>query len=193
MRKDAVFVPERRACVQATLFPESAGPRSVIDCWEASLARGGAPMALKLQRPLPDEALGIVAKGKKKDSPSALAGQHTLDWHGRVVSLSYGRGVAVRVSQWPATFSHREKGRGGGHLRLGPRLRSRVDEAHMTFSGALGLRMRAKRVADMDDGHVDEIEQRSVRAGFPKYARLCQLLGDLDQTIDFRHRVVPPQ
>jgi hypothetical protein len=68
-------------------------------------------MAPMLQRPLPDEALGIVAKGKKKDSPFALAGQHTLDWHGRAVSLSYGRGVAVRVSQWPANFSRREKGR----------------------------------------------------------------------------------
>ena len=44
-------------------------------------------MALKLQRPLPDEALGI-AKGEKEDGPSALAGQHTLDWHGRAVPLS---------------------------------------------------------------------------------------------------------
>src|SRR5277367_6699893 len=133
-------------------------------------------MAPMLQRPLPDEALGIVAKGKKKNSPSDLAGQHTLDWRGRAVPLSCGRGVGVRVSRearprlghgslvrrarspsgrtgvlsdalWRVNFSHREKGRGGGHLRLGPRLRSRVDEAHMTFSGALGLRMRAKRVA----------------------------------------------
>ena len=31
-------------------------------------------MALKLQRPLNDEALGIVAKGEKEDGPSALAG-----------------------------------------------------------------------------------------------------------------------
>ena len=31
-------------------------------------------MAVKLQRPLPDEALGIVAKGEKEDGPSALAG-----------------------------------------------------------------------------------------------------------------------
>ena len=45
-------------------------------------------MAVKLQRPLPDEALGIVAKGEKEDGPSALAGQHTLDWHGRAVPLS---------------------------------------------------------------------------------------------------------
>ena len=45
-------------------------------------------MAVKLQRPLPDEAVGIVAKGEKEDGPSALAGQHTLDWHGRAVPLS---------------------------------------------------------------------------------------------------------
>src|SRR6202020_3393370 len=32
------------------------------------------PMALKLQRPLPDGAVGIVAKGEKEDGPSALAG-----------------------------------------------------------------------------------------------------------------------
>jgi hypothetical protein len=29
-------------------------------------------MAVKLQRPLPDEALGIVAKGEEEDGPSAL-------------------------------------------------------------------------------------------------------------------------
>jgi hypothetical protein len=32
----------------------------------------------------------------------------------------------------------------------------------------------------MDDGHVDEIEQRSVGAGFPKGASFPQFLGDLD-------------
>ena len=32
------------------------------------------PVALKLQRPLPDEALSIVAKGEKEDGPPALAG-----------------------------------------------------------------------------------------------------------------------
>ena len=32
------------------------------------------PIALKLQRPLPDEALSIVAKGEKEDGPPALAG-----------------------------------------------------------------------------------------------------------------------
>ena len=49
-------------------------------------------MALKLQRPLPDEALGIVARCEKEGGPSALAGQRTLDWHGRAVPRSAGEG-----------------------------------------------------------------------------------------------------
>jgi hypothetical protein len=42
----------------------------------------------------------------------------------------------------------------------------------------------------MGDGHVDEIQQRSVRASFPEGSGLSQFFGDLDQTIDFRHRAV---
>jgi hypothetical protein len=43
----------------------------------------------------------------------------------------------------------------------------------------------------MDDRHVDEIEQRSVRAGFSQGASLLQFLGDFDQTVDFlRHGIV---
>jgi hypothetical protein len=42
----------------------------------------------------------------------------------------------------------------------------------------------------MDDGHVDEIQQRSVRAGFPEGAGLFQFPRDFEQTIDLRHGVV---
>ena len=51
----------------------------------------------------------------------------------------------------------------------------------------LWLRLGAERVADMDDGHVDEIQKRPVRTGFPEDPSLFQLLGDFNQTIGFRH------
>ena len=47
-----------------------------------------------------------------------------------------------------------------------------------------------REVADMDDGHVDEIQQRPVRTGLPKDPSLFQFLGDFDQTVDFRHGLV---
>jgi hypothetical protein len=43
----------------------------------------------------------------------------------------------------------------------------------------------------MGNGHVDEIEQRSVRTSFPERSGLSQFSGDVDQAIDFRHRSVP--
>jgi hypothetical protein len=67
---------------------------------------------------------------------------------------------------------------------------SGVGAAQMSFSGALVLRTGGQRVADMDDGHVDEIQQRSIRASFPKGASLFQFLGDFEPTIDLRHGVV---
>jgi len=42
----------------------------------------------------------------------------------------------------------------------------------------------------MGDGHVEEIEQCSVRASLPEGSRLSQFSGDLDQAIDLRHRAV---
>jgi hypothetical protein len=42
----------------------------------------------------------------------------------------------------------------------------------------------------MDDGHVDEVEQRSVRASFPKGASFFQFPRDFEQTIDLGHGVV---
>ena len=43
----------------------------------------------------------------------------------------------------------------------------------------------------MSDGHVDEIQQRSIGAALPEGSRLFQFVGDLDQMIDFCHRAVP--
>ena len=40
-----------------------------VDLWLSA----DAPSALKLQRPLPDDALGIVSRGKKEDAPSEFA------------------------------------------------------------------------------------------------------------------------
>jgi hypothetical protein len=60
------------------------------------------------------------------------------------------------------------------------------------FSGLVGPRPGVERVAHMSKGHVDEIEQCSVRASFPEASYLAQFFGDLDQTIDFRHRAVLP-
>lgn len=122
------------------------------------------PIALKLQRPLPDEALGIVAKVEKRGRP-------------------WGR-------CWPEAFHGGAPAAGGWCFPVDQRLRSGMDEAHVSFRGVLGLGMGAKRVADMNDGHVDEIQQRPVRAGFPEGASLFQFLGDFDQTIDLSHRVV---
>jgi hypothetical protein len=42
----------------------------------------------------------------------------------------------------------------------------------------------------MGYGHVDEIYERPVRASFSESSSLSQLFGDLDQTIDLRHRHV---
>ena len=70
------------------------------------------------------------------------------------------------------------------------RSRSGFDEARVLVFGAFGLRARVKRVTDMSKGHVDEIEQGSVRASFRKAPSFPQFFGDLDQAIDFRHRHV---
>src|ERR1700677_2303368 len=70
-------------------------------------------------------------------------------------------------------------------------LSSGAREAQSIFSGLFALRARVERVADMSDGHVDEIEQRSVRTSFPESSGLSQFSGDVDQAIDFRHRSVP--
>lgn len=41
-----------------------------VDLW----LEARTPIALELQRPLPDEALAMVARGEKEDGPSGLAG-----------------------------------------------------------------------------------------------------------------------
>ena len=69
-------------------------------------------------------------------------------------------------------------------------LQRSVGEAQTSFRRIARFRPGAKRVADMNDGHVDEIEQRSVRASFSQSAGFSQFLGDLDQAIGFRHGVV---
>jgi hypothetical protein len=68
--KDAVFVHERRPPVQAAASSgECPAPRRTArdDPTEAE-----TPMALKQQRPLPDDAFRIVANGETEDGPPAL-------------------------------------------------------------------------------------------------------------------------
>ena len=69
-------------------------------------------------------------------------------------------------------------------------LQRSVGEARAGLRRVARSRPGAERVADMNDGHVDEIEQRSVRASFSQSAGFSQFLGDLDQAIGFRHGIV---
>jgi hypothetical protein len=43
-----------------------------------------------------------------------------------------------------------------------------------------GPRSRANRIADMDDGHVDQIQKQGIACGFRSVAYFPQLLCDLD-------------
>jgi putative SOS response-associated peptidase YedK len=56
------------APVHPKAMPVILTTRDEIDVW----LRGSLPEALALQRPLPDDALRIVARGKKTDEPSEL-------------------------------------------------------------------------------------------------------------------------
>src|ERR1700683_1631744 len=88
-------------------------------------------------------------------------------------NLRLARGRRRSIKPWRRSASERS--------------RSGLDGARVIVLGAFGPRARVQRVADMGDGHVDEIHERSVRASFPEGAGLSQFFGDLDQTIDLRH------
>jgi hypothetical protein len=113
---------------------------------------------------LPRSPPGIVAEGAKEGGPLAL----------RLTAIRAGARLRRRFFAPAVTL----RSRGG------------VDWAQTAFSGALGLRTGGQRVADMNDGHVDEIQQHSVGGAFRKGASLFQFLGDFDQTIGFRHDIV---
>ena len=62
------FLTTEANAIVAPIHPK-AMPVILTKPRKPTLARGGHGRALKLQRPLPDDALRIVAKGEKEDAP----------------------------------------------------------------------------------------------------------------------------
>jgi hypothetical protein len=68
---------------------------------------------------------------------------------------------------------------------------SGVDGTRLILRDAFCLWAGVKSVTGMGNGHVDEIQQRSIGAPLRKSSRLCEFFGDLDEMIDSCHRAVP--
>ena len=124
MRKEAVFVPERRSHVQATLFPESAAPgrdRSLIARIFGSRRRRRLRSSCKGRRLTKRSASSPRAR-RRTDLPHSLASTLWIGMDARfpstlIASLSRdGRGVGVPPA---AAFSERRE-RGSDEFLSGP-------------------------------------------------------------------------